>query len=187
MIYSKSKDCNTLHATNIRESAVKQEHYDKIKEGVEEWNKWNLIGANLSDADLIGANLSDADLSGANLSGANLIDANLSDASLIDAKHLTPTMILLANWGRCSPNTTLQLMRLDASAHPDPASFDRWATATGGCCPYSVSRFMRVACFSESRELWQPGPPPTVYEAMCMVLDEHCPTWGDAPGEETTS
>jgi hypothetical protein len=88
------------------------EHLRKLKEGVEEWTKWqaknpeieldlskanlskaNLSGADLSGADLIGAKLNGANLSGADLSwaalcGANLCGTNLSGASLFEANLL---------------------------------------------------------------------------------------------------
>jgi uncharacterized protein YjbI with pentapeptide repeats len=81
------------------------DHLSKLKEGVEEWNKWRkdhpdvvpdlsgvkLIGAKLSRAFLNRAKLSRAYLRGvflnrAKLSGANLSEANLEGAQLIGAK-----------------------------------------------------------------------------------------------------
>ena len=140
----------------------------------------NLSRANLSRANLSGANLSGADLSWANLSwaylsGANLSWADLSGANLSGTMFPSPTIVLLANWGTLSADTTKLLMRLDASAHPSPELFDDWAT--GGKCPYSDCRFQRVANFNENKLLWSPGTPPTVWEAMCIVLDEKCPGW----------
>jgi len=82
-----------------------QEQMEKLKQGVEGWNKWreenpdikidlggtdlcwkvSLLEANLSGADLSGANLREADLSGANLVGANLFGADFSGANLVGA------------------------------------------------------------------------------------------------------
>ena len=68
------------------------EHLAKLREGVEEWNKWvekkgesfkaKLSGADLVHAKLSGVNLSCADLSGADLNNVNLSGANLSRANL---------------------------------------------------------------------------------------------------------
>lgn len=100
----------------------------------------------------------------------------LSGAKLRGAKFPAPSYLLLASWGRLSDASTLALMRLDASAHPDPDAFNRWAEGSGGC-PYNDSRFQRVANFSEDSSLWIPGPPPTIWEALTMVMDEKCPGW----------
>jgi uncharacterized protein YjbI with pentapeptide repeats len=67
-----------------------EEHLKRLKQGVEQWNKWrlenairpDLSGANLRGADLSEANLTNAKLSGADLSEANLTNANLSGVSL---------------------------------------------------------------------------------------------------------
>lgn len=113
-----------------------------------------------------------ADLYGANLRGANLSDANLSGAYLP-----APTMLLLGQWGAVSDTTCIALMRLDASAHPDPARFDVWAS--GGDCPYVGVNVERIANFTEQRRLWSAGPAPTIWEAWSMVRAECCPDWTD--------
>lgn len=73
---------------------VNQEHYARLKEGVQAWNRWrdnnrniipDLSRAYLSGANLIGADLSRTLLKGANLGGANLTDADLSEATLSEA------------------------------------------------------------------------------------------------------
>lgn len=83
---------------------VNEEHYARLKEGVEAWNEWrrnnpniipdlsevdlsriNLSRANFTEAKLSRANLTEADLSEANLGGANLGGANLSGANLSGA------------------------------------------------------------------------------------------------------
>ena len=87
----------------------------------------------------------------------------------------SPTMMLLAGWGPLTDISTLELMRLDASAHPDKEAFCRWAA--GGPCPYIDVKIQRVVNFQEIKELWSPGPPPTIWEAMKMILDEKCPGW----------
>ena len=138
----------------------------------------DLSSADLSSADLRYASLRYASLRSADLSSADLSYASLSSASLSSASLPAPSVVLLANWRRCSDETTLALMRLDASAHPDgAAAFNRWASAEDGPCPYDEVRVQRVVNFEERRELWTPGPPPTLWEAMCMVLDEHCEGW----------
>jgi hypothetical protein len=87
-------------------------------------------------------------------------------------------MILLADWGNLSNKTTIALMRLDASAHPEgKEAFNKWVA--GGDCPYMNCQVRRAANFVEAKKLWSPGPPPTLWEAMCMVLNEKCPGWND--------
>jgi uncharacterized protein YjbI with pentapeptide repeats len=65
---------------------TKQEQYNLLKRGVQEWDQWRIehprLRPDLSGADLRAADLSDADLHGVNLSGATLIGANLSQANL---------------------------------------------------------------------------------------------------------
>jgi hypothetical protein len=84
---------------------VNQEHYDKLKEGVDVWNAWRkenpmvipdlrkanlnvaaLDGADLRNAKLQKANLWGATLKGTNLRGAMLHKADLEDADLRDAR-----------------------------------------------------------------------------------------------------
>ncbi len=135
----------------------------------------DLSGADLSGADLSGANLSGADLSGANLPGAdlrsaNLSGANLSGADLSGANLPAPTMLLLAIWGSLSDELTADLMLLDASAHPDPEAFQKWAD--GGKCPYTGVKVQRIANFTENRKLWGKGKPDTIYNLMVRILKE---------------
>ena len=63
---------------------AKPKQIERLKQGVERWNKWrtehpnehiDLSGANLSGANLSGANLSWADLSWADLTGADLSES----------------------------------------------------------------------------------------------------------------
>ena len=108
----------------------------------------------VEDADLIRANLRDANLGGADIRGANLIDANLRGANLIGAnlrgaKLPSPTMILLANWIDVSDDLCINLMRFDASMHPNPEKFQAWAS--GGDCPYEDCKFQRAANFKQKR------------------------------------
>ena len=86
---------------------VAQEHFERLKQGVETWNSWrqehqgirpdftgaNFMGADLMGADLMGADLSSAFLSGANLSGTNLSGANLTRAHLIRGVNLTGAIL----------------------------------------------------------------------------------------------
>ncbi len=135
----------------------------------------SLVGASLDRASLVGASLDRASLDGASLVGASLDRARLDRASLDRARLPSPGVVLLAWWGELSDATTLALMRLDASAHPDPEAFDRWAA--GGDCPYTGVLVQRAAYFKEKKSLWSPGSPPTLWEALCLVLDEKCPGW----------
>ena len=131
----------------------------------------NLRYANLGSVNLENANLENADLESANLENTNLVNANLKNTKLP-----SPTMILLANWGELSKKTTKMLMRLDCSSIPDGKRlFARWKKI--GVCPYEDVNVQRVASFNEHRKWWTYGPPPTIWEAMCAVLDEKCPGW----------
>ena len=141
----------------------------------------NLLSANLRSADLSSANLSSADLSYANLSSANLRHANLRSADLRYAKIASvlwcaPTTVLLANWGTCSDNLTIELMRYDAYNHEDPYSFDLWVA--DNTYPFGETKYQRAAHFTEKRELW-PGWNPrkkvkSAYELMQLLLAEKC-------------
>jgi len=66
-----------------------QQHLDLLKQGVETWNQWRRVAADvrpdLSGADLSGAHLSGAHLYGTDLTQANLTQANLSGADLTQA------------------------------------------------------------------------------------------------------
>ena len=146
---------------------------DELEEVLDNHKLW-LNGNGGKFADLCDANLCDANLCGADLRGANLCGADLP----------SPSIVLLANWGKCCPETTAALMRLDASAHPIPEMFDAWAS--GGKCPYGNTKFQRVAVFREDKDLWSPGPPPTIWDAMVMVLDEHT-KWRVVDGKLTGS
>ncbi|HUC89781.1 MAG TPA: pentapeptide repeat-containing protein [Patescibacteria group bacterium] len=126
----------------------------------------DLSYANLSYANLNSADLSSADLSYANLRSADLRSADLSSADLSYANLPSPTMLLLAVWYSVSAQLTLDLMRYDASNHPDPSKFDDWAK--GGACPYSDIRWQRCANFEEDRKLWKPGK--TTKSALELVL-----------------
>jgi len=134
-------------------------------------------GPTLSGADLSRANLSGADLSGADLSWAYLSGADLSRANLSGAHLPSPTAVLLASWGHVSDDLTRDLMRYDAACHPDPPAFDRWSA--GGSCPYAGVKMGRAAHFTESRDLWSPGPSERPYDLMIRVLAEKCPPWSD--------
>ena len=111
-----------------------------------------------------------ANLSGANLSGANLSGANLSGANLSGADLPAPTMLLLVMWSSISAELTVELMRYDASNHPDPSKFDEWAN--GGNCPYSGIGWQRCANFHESKELWKVGVSKSAYELVLMLFKE---------------
>ena len=150
------------------------------KKRVDEYCEWLRTGKgdkpNLRDANLHGADLRDATLRYADLRYANLHGADLRDANLRYADLRAPTMILLASWGEVSDKTTLALMRLDCSACPDGKKrFDNWVKTD--VCPYDDARVHRVANFTEKKSLWKYGPPPSIWNCMCMVLDEKCPGW----------
>ncbi len=84
----------------MKDEDYNQEHYDKLKEGVESWNEWReenpTIQPLLRDADLRASDLGGANLEGTNLRGANLWAAGLRGADLRDA-DLRNTTLLGAN------------------------------------------------------------------------------------------
>ena len=114
---------------------------------------------------------------GADLSGADLSGAYLSGAYLKNAKLPSPTVLLLAYWEEVSPQLTADLMLYDASCHPDPDAFARWAA--GGECPYSGVHVERAAHFKERKELWGTGVSCRPYDLMVRVLAEKCPEWNE--------
>ena len=79
-------------------------------------------------------------------------------------------MFLLANWFSVSAELTVELMRYDASNHPEPSKFDDWAK--GGNCPYSYIHWQRCANFQEQREVWKPGPAKSAFELVLMLFEE---------------
>jgi hypothetical protein len=124
----------------------------------------DLQSANLRWANLRSANLQWADLRGADLQGANLREANLRRANLPNAP-----MLLMAAWGEVSDALTTDLMRYDASNHPDPTLFDVWAK--GGPCPMSM-KWARAACFQEKKSLWIPGESPSALSLVLRLFTE---------------
>jgi len=112
-------------------------------------------------------------LSGAYLSGADLSGANLSGAYLSGANLLSPTGILLAQWGELSDNLTTHAMNYDAWFHNEPEKFVIWAN--GGSCPYADSKFQRACNFREKRELFNPSLPlMRGWDLMVAIIREKC-------------
>ena len=109
---------------------------------------------------------------GADLRSADLSWANLSSADLSWAKLPAPTTMLMAIWGSVSDDLCVELMRYDASNHPDPMAFDRWVET--GMCPYSNAGIQRCANFRERKELWSPGSAKSALELMIMLIREKC-------------
>jgi len=133
-----------------------------------------LTRANLRGANLMRSCLTGADLRGASLCGADLCGADLDSADLRGAFLPSPTMVLMAYWGKVSSNLTIELMRYDASCHPDPTAFDRWAASDDGPCPYDDVKIQRACYFDEQRILWSPGPSKRPYDLMVEVIRECC-------------
>ena len=111
-------------------------------------------------------------LYGANLSGASLYGADLRSANLSGAKFPSPTMLLLASWGEVSDQLCIDLMRYDASNHPNPTKFDEWVKTFN--CPYYSCTWQRAANFVEKMELWSAGPAPTALELATRLISEKC-------------
>jgi hypothetical protein len=133
--------------------------------------------------DLGGADLRGADLRGADLYGANLRGADLRGANLI------PSVLLASgNWGEVSDQLCADLMLWDASNHPDPSTFDRWAA--GDQCPYQGLNvkdgytWQRACNFQEKRALWGRGVPCRPYDLVVRLLAEKCPPWTEQQVED---
>ena len=148
----------------------------------------DLTGANLShvsfrDSDLRGAMLNGAtlqgtifhrtDLRGANLSGTAVHGVYLNGANLRGAQLPAPTAVLLAWWGDLSDDLTALAMAYNASCHPDPSAFTRWAD--GGPCPYAGVSIQRACNFRERFTCWDPYlPTPRPYDLMVEIIREKC-------------
>jgi uncharacterized protein YjbI with pentapeptide repeats len=138
----------------------------------------NLRGANLSRADLRGAdlyganlgeaNLIRADLRRANLSDANLRGANLRGANLRGAKYSVLT-VLGCDWGKTSRELCTELMAWDASAHPHPGTFKKWADGVG-CCPLNTSHVERLFLFAEKSKFYKGNLPTMTLWELWMAL-----------------
>jgi hypothetical protein len=132
--------------------------------------RWaNLQGANLREANLRRADLQEANLHSANLHSANLQGADLRWADLQGSDLPNAPMLLMAAWGEVSDALTTDLMRYDASNHPDPTLFDVWAK--GGPCPMSM-KWARAACFLEKKSLWIPGESPSALSLVLRLFTE---------------
>jgi hypothetical protein len=130
----------------------------------------NLSGVILSGANLREANLRNADLRNANLAGANLSWADLRGVNLSKAAY-SPLAVLQSRWDVVSNELCAELMRWDASAHPNPEAFQAWAD--GGDCPLNTSKIHRCLSFSEDRKLYQAGPPQmTLWELWVALTKE---------------
>ena len=126
----------------------------------------DLSGADLREADLNGADLREADLREADLRGAYLNGADLRGAKI--EFYLLPSIKMLASLelNELSDTLTLELMRRDAWAHPQPDLFDTWAS--GGSCPYQNED--RFWLFELKKELWKPGPPEMRDSDMILAI-----------------
>ena len=94
-------------------------------------------------------------MSAANLRSAYLRAANLRSADL--EFYQFPSIRLLSSMplGQLSDKLTLELMRRDAYAHPNPNAFNSWSK--NGECPYQ--REERFWFFEIDRNLWKSGNP----------------------------
>lgn len=108
---------------------------------------------------------------GANLTGADLRGADLRGAYGSPVRWPSPTMVLMANWGRVSAELCRDLMNFDAACHPDPGAFQRWAD--DGDCPYADCPVERAVNFIEDRIHWDPSAPLCrPYDLMTRLIAE---------------
>jgi uncharacterized protein YjbI with pentapeptide repeats len=91
--------------TKGRNAMANQDHLDKLREGVNAWNRWRKdhpqITPDLSGAELTGANLQRANLTATNLRDASLLRADLKEASF-DGADLRHANLAEANLGGTS-------------------------------------------------------------------------------------
>jgi hypothetical protein len=114
------------------------DHLSKLREGVEEWNKWREsnrdIRPDLREADLREADLKGADLSGAILSSANLIGVDFNGAALCDANlsavNLSVSDLSAADLSRANFRGA-NLLRADLSEANLKEANLRWADLSG--------------------------------------------------------
>jgi hypothetical protein len=171
-------ECNFLHA-NLYEASLENTKLARCNLSCVDLGRANLNNAYLGYSNFSGAYLKGASLVGANLSETVLNGVFLADVDLTGAALPSPTMMLLANWGRVSDELTRDLMNYDAFCHPKPERFDNWAKS--GPCPYSFPdkelAVQRAAVFSENPKLWDPSAPlQRPYDLMIRLLKEKTKT-----------
>ena len=110
-----------------------------------------------------------ADLWKANLREAELREANLRGVKMKFKFFPSIRFLSTLSLGKLPDNICLELMRRDASGHPNPEEFNKWAN--GGGCPYvDVERFW---CFEPKKELWKPGKPEMEDRDLIMAICKH--------------
>jgi len=104
----------------------------------------------------------------ANLTRANLTEADLTEADLRGAIY--GINILCAHWREVPDELIIELMRWDASFHPDgQRAYSEWAK--GGKCP--ATKFLRMFNFQENRKLWKKGKPKMTLAEVMAELFKH--------------
>lgn len=110
-----------------------------------------------------------ADLRYANLRSANLMSADLRYAKIQFYQFPSLRLLSSINLGTINDRLALELMRWDATCHPNPVAFNQWAK--GGECPYQNEE--RFWLFNEKRTVWKPGKPQmTGYELIIAICKE---------------
>jgi uncharacterized protein YjbI with pentapeptide repeats len=143
-----------------RAAVANPEHVERLKEGVEVWNKWrrdnrvahidlrgtewygaDLSFADFSSADLSTINLNTVDLSEANLSNANLLEADLRYTILraADLTGATLTRAYLAETLFAHINLT-SVIGLDTCVHQRPSIIDHRTLQQSGPLPLKFLR-----------------------------------------------
>ena len=146
--------------SNLSRSDLSGSDLSRINLSGSDLSRINLSGSDLSGSDLSGSNLSWSDLSWSDLSRINLSWSDLS-GSILSGSNLEfwqfPSIRLLSSLQlkNISNETILELMRLDADAHPNPQAFDIWSN--GGPCPYQNEE--RWWYLPTKRGIWKPGKP----------------------------
>jgi hypothetical protein len=116
------------------------------------FTKAKLTYANMVYMDVAGAIFNEANLSYANVTGSNLYASRTSLITFLYS--LSVSDLLRLDWGDLPKELALELMRHNAESCGEVA-MNKWVE--GGVYPFL--QICRDYLFSESRELWEPGPP----------------------------
>lgn len=118
-------------------------------------------GCNFRGADLMGLSAFFVDFSFSDFTGAFIDNWNFFKVDLFGVQGLMfqslPSISTLSRLTlhHLPDELTLELMRRDAQAHPNPEDFEVWANQ--GHCPYKQEE--RFWMFPFSRSVWKPGKP----------------------------
>lgn len=173
--YSKFRYSNFMYSSFYRtigkEWDAIRNNFDNARFNFADLESTIFLKSNFNEASFFNVNLEKVDLSYTNIILTTFRNCNMKNTVLP-----SPGMILLANWGGYDSDDISMLMKLDASAHPEPEKFDKWALGEG--CPYTNVNFNRAALFLENRNYWNSKKDfPTLWEVVYIIMKKYCPSW----------